>query len=44
MLRHYPSEWDMQMAARGAPEHFAERMEDVHRMMVKYEVGKKNEA
>jgi hypothetical protein len=44
MLRHYPSEWDMQMAARGAPEHFAERMEDVHRMMVKYEEGKKNEA
>lgn len=39
-LRHYPSEWDMQAAARGAPEHFAERMEDVERMFKKYEETK----
>ena len=41
-LRHYPSEWDMQAAARGAPEHFAERMKDVTRMFRSYE-EKKNE-
>jgi len=39
-LRHYPSEWDMQAAARGAPEHFAERMEDVTRLFKKYEETK----
>jgi len=40
MLRHYPSEWDMQAAARGAPEHFAERMEDVTRLFKKYKETK----
>ena len=39
-LRHYPSEWDMQAAARGAPEHFAERMEAVTRLIKQYEEGK----
>jgi hypothetical protein len=39
-LRHYPSEWDMQAAARGAPEHFSERMEDVTRLFKKYEETK----
>ena len=43
-LRHYPSEWDMQAAARGAPEHFAERMEPVTRLFKQYEESKKNEA
>ena len=33
MLRHYPSEWDMQRAARMAPDVFAERMEDLHRFV-----------
>ena len=44
MLRHYPSEWDMEYAAKGAPRVFAKTMEDVHRMMAKYEQGKTNEA
>jgi hypothetical protein len=44
MLRHYPSEWDMQMAARGAPDHFAERMEPVTKLFKQYEESKKNEA
>lgn len=44
ILRHYPSTWDMQRAADGAPDVFAERMEDVMRMMKKYEQGKTNEA
>ena len=33
MLRHYPSDWDMQRAADGCPEVFAERMEDLHRFV-----------
>lgn len=46
ILRHFPSEWDMNQAARTAPEVFAERMEDVQRMFAKYEQSKaeKNEA
>lgn len=43
-LRHYPSEWDMKMAAEGAPDVFAERMESVTRLFKQYEEGKKNEA
>jgi hypothetical protein len=41
-LRHYPSEYDMTRAARGAPEIFQERMEDVTRMFKKYEESKKD--
>ena len=33
MLRHYPSDWDMQRAAEGAPDVFQERMEDLHRFV-----------
>ena len=33
MLRHYPSDWDMQRAAGAAPEVFQERMEDLHRFV-----------
>jgi hypothetical protein len=43
-LRHYPSEYDMQIAAIGAPEVFQERMEDVTRMFKKYKESKQNEA
>lgn len=39
-LRHYPSEWDMEYAAKGAPHVFAKTMEDVHRMMEVYKQGK----
>ena len=35
ILRHYPSEWDMNRAAAGAPEVFQERMEDLHRFISK---------
>lgn len=34
MLRHYPSDWDMQRTARMAPDVFQERMEDLHRFIV----------
>lgn len=44
-LRHYPSAWDMKRAAENCPDVFAERMEDVHRMMEAYKQGKdKHEA
>jgi hypothetical protein len=43
LLRHYPSDWDMQMAAHGAPDHFQERMEPVTRLFKQYEESKKNE-
>jgi hypothetical protein len=33
MLRHYPSDWDMQRAAAECPEVFQERMEDLHRFV-----------
>ena len=39
-LRHYPSDWDMQQAAKSAPHVFAEKMEPVYRMFKKYEEGK----
>lgn len=37
MLRHYPSDWDMQQAAQGAPDVFQEKMEPVYRMIRQYE-------
>lgn len=36
MLRHYPSDWDMQCAAEGSPNVFQERMEPLHRMVAAY--------
>jgi hypothetical protein len=33
ILRHYPSDWDMNRAAEAAPEVFQERMEDLHRFV-----------
>jgi len=45
-LRHYPSDWDMQRAADGAPDVFQEQMEAVTRMFKSYENSKaeKNES
>ena len=37
MLRHYPSDWDMQRTARMAPDVFAERMDDLHKMILRYD-------
>ncbi|MEY4333147.1 MAG: hypothetical protein RLZZ196_1885 [Bacteroidota bacterium] len=46
LLRHYPSDWDMTIASQQAPDVFAERMEDVTRLIKQYEISKaeKNEA
>lgn len=35
MLRHYPSDWDMNRASESAPDVFQERMEDLHRFLLK---------
>jgi pyruvate/oxaloacetate carboxyltransferase len=35
LLRHYPGEWDMQRAADAVPEVFQQRMEDLHRFILK---------
>jgi hypothetical protein len=43
-LRHYPSDYDMNIAAEGAPDIFAKRMEDVTRMFKKYEESKNEQA
>jgi hypothetical protein len=39
-LRHYPTEWDLEQAAEGAPHVFAKRMEDVTRLFKQYEQSK----
>jgi hypothetical protein len=36
MLRHYPTDWDMQRTALQAPDVFQERMDDLHKMVLKY--------
>ena len=36
-LRHYPSEYEMQCAAREAPTVFQERMEPLYRMIKQHE-------
>jgi len=33
ILRHYPTDYDMQRAAEAAPDVFQERMEDLHRFV-----------
>ena len=45
MLRHYPSDYDMNKTAQTSPDIFQERMEDVTRMFKVYEQAKaeKNE-
>lgn len=37
ILRHFPSEWDMDRAADKAPEIFQEKMEPVYRLIKQYE-------
>ena len=36
-LRHYPSDYDMQRTARMAPDVFAEQMDDLHKMILRYD-------
>ena len=37
LLRHYPSAYDMKQAAHNSPNVFQERMDDLHKMVLKYE-------
>jgi hypothetical protein len=37
MLRHYPSDYEMQCAARECPSVFQERMEPLYRMVLQHE-------
>ena len=41
-LRHYPSAWDMKMAAENCPSVFQERMEPLYRMVKQYDQDKEN--
>ena len=43
LLRHYPSDWDMEQAAEGAPQIFQEQMEPLYRMVKQYEQDKNGE-
>jgi len=43
LLRHYPSDWDMTIAAQDAPTVFQEKMEPLYRMVKKYEQDKNGE-
>lgn len=36
LLRHYPSQWDLQRAAATSPEVFQEHMEQLHKMILTY--------
>lgn len=40
VLRHFPSEWEMQQAARAAPNVFAEKMEPLYRIVKQYDIDK----
>lgn len=43
ILRHFPSNWDMQRASTAAPEVFQERIEPVTRMFMVYDKEQKEE-
>jgi hypothetical protein len=43
-LRHYPNEYDMKKVSQTSPDIFAERIEDVTRLILSYEKSKQNEA
>ncbi len=42
VLRHYPSQWDMQRTAAAAPEVFQEQMEPLYRMIKQHEQDKQS--
>ena len=43
MLRHYPSDWEMQAAARDCPAVFQERMEPLYRMIKQHDQQQNSE-
>jgi len=43
VLRHYPSDWDIDRSAEAAPDVFQQQMEAVTRMFRQYEENKQND-
>jgi hypothetical protein len=43
LLRHYPSAYDMKVAAESAPNIFQKESDDLYRMVKKYDMEKKKE-
>lgn len=43
ILRHFPSSFDLNQAAEGAPHVFQEKMEPLYRMVKQHELNKQNE-
>jgi len=43
ILRHYPSQWDMENAAHDAPDIFQTKMDPLVRMMKSYDIEQKEE-
>lgn len=35
LLRHYPNKWELDCAAKDSPDIFAERMEDLHKFVLR---------
>jgi hypothetical protein len=44
ILRHYPSDYEMDRVSDASPDIFQTKMEPVYRMIKQYEEGKKDEA
>ena len=42
ILRHFPREWELDSAARRAPDVFQEKMEPLYRMVKQHEQDKQN--
>lgn len=42
ILRHFPNEWDLDSAARRAPDVFQEKMEPLYRMVKQHEQDKQD--
>ena len=43
ITRHFPNEWDLDSAARRAPDVFQEKMEPLYRMVKQHEQDNQNE-
>jgi hypothetical protein len=43
VLRHYPSDWDMDRASEASPDVFQKQMEAVTRLFQQYEESKRND-
>lgn len=42
MLRHYPTNFEMEVAAKASPNIFQEKMEPFHRIIKEYTINKEN--